>query len=232
MAAPRGKIPHKNPPTLMDVGIQLLTIISITYARNSSGDMITSDSGDPAIDIKFINPLKQELIHRFWITENTAWILDNLRKAIGVYKEDHQTPVNELLGKNFFGIIAAQFFFSGIEIDRDNDGNLIYAKELQMKFFPNVTGIRPAIMGDPSRRKGIPSGDFLVNKGIVVEDYLNDQDKAYLLQEMGTPPPSSMEILHENNRLALAAKNSDKRSTVAIVENVIEKYKKEMNDEF
>jgi hypothetical protein len=188
MGKPKTKVRYTNPDTKMDVGVQLLTIKTIRWARNSVGEIIGNDDNEKAFDITFINPLDQTITHRFWTNDKSIWVLDKLRRAIGVYKENMQTPASEMIGRKCYGIVGAEFYFDENGLVREG-GVLRYKKHLLPMFFPPL-GDGPHRMGDPSRSKGVPSEDFLINPGVVLDDYLTEEDRSFLLEEMGTRPPN------------------------------------------
>lgn len=172
------------PATDMKVGLHRLVIMSIRFARNTKNEQIANNNGEMAIDIKFQNHLHQSIVFRCWLTDKAIWIMDNLRKATGVFKEDQQTPAKEMVGKELYGIIAAEFYFTDEKLARNPDGTLMYKKSLVPKFFQALSD-GPTKKGDPAINKGVPAEDFLVNPGIDLRDFITEKDREWFLTEMG-----------------------------------------------
>jgi hypothetical protein len=171
--------------TKLPIGTHRLMIKAIQWARKENGEQMANSNGELAIDIHFADNLNRIIIHRFWLTDAAMWALDNLRKATGTFKEMQQTPVSEIVGKECFGTVAGEFFFTDEQLSRNEKGEPLMQKHLIAKFSPIVGDILPASMGDPKRNNGVPAGDFLVNKGVALEEFFSDEDKLWMLKQCG-----------------------------------------------
>lgn len=174
--------------TVLPIGQHKLTVTAIKWARDDKNEQIANADGIMALDAHFIDPYQRVIVHRFWLTDAAMWALDNLRRATGVYKENMKTPVSEMIGKECYGIVAGMFYFSDERLSRNEAGEPLMLKSLIPKFSPVVGDILPASKGDPKYNNGVPAGDFLVNKGVAMEEFFTEADRLWMLKQCGLKP--------------------------------------------
>lgn len=157
-------------PSTMPCGIHLATITDMKMARDSNHGLISTKDGEMAIDIHFTNKENKTAVQRFWLTDKARWMLDSLCKAIHVNIEGRQASKEEVVGKQLWIMMGAEYKFEGGDLIRLPNGTPEAFTRLVPKFFPVVTeGIKPVLQGDPDRNDGIPGGDFLLNADLDLE---------------------------------------------------------------
>lgn len=171
ISKPRQEIP-------LSVGLHLATIWAVNYARKSTGEIITDKTGDnPAIEITFrVNNVGFK--ETFHTTPASQWIWDNLSNALQVDNKKEQLEASQYKGRQLWIIIAGKVSVEGNDLRREPDGSIYMEKVLRMKFYQYIPGsFTPAILGDPEKNNGIPSGEFLINQDIDLRQFVDENVK-------------------------------------------------------
>lgn len=147
----------------LEVGLHLVTVKAIRWARTSDGEIMANDDGEMTIEILYETEKGETVSDLFPQTERMMWALDELRKATKVYVKDKQTPATEIKGKKIYIIVAGKCSVGEKGVKKDENGQIIYFKQVLKKFYQYVPGLRPSVEGDPKFNDGVPGGIFLLN---------------------------------------------------------------------
>lgn len=166
------------PKIPMNVGLYLVSIKDIRWARNSKGEEFADENGETSVDIFFETSDGIVVSDRFPMQEKFLWMLDSIRKATGMYDENKQTPADQLIDKKLWIVVAGEVHFDDQEkIRRNPDGTIYFTKSILKKHFQNIDDIRPALFGDPAKNNGIPGGIFLKQQ-MDLQEYLLQTEKS------------------------------------------------------
>jgi hypothetical protein len=166
------------------IGVHLVTITSIKFARKDSGELILREfEGQeyPLIELRFRDKedTSKSFIERFSTNPRSQWIWDNLSKALHIDNKTKSISATEVKGVPFFIIIAGKVFLEGKnDLKRNKDGTIYYQKCLRLKFFEYSPIMSPQLSGDPTK-EGVPSGIFLINEDIDINQFVKPVDDEF-----------------------------------------------------
>ncbi|HRV29071.1 MAG TPA: hypothetical protein P5522_09825 [Spirochaetia bacterium] len=159
----------------LPVGVHLASIVSVNYARNTKGELIMQEE-HPVIEITFLSS-GEKVVERISTHPKSQWIWDSLSKALMIDNRNSSISASEAKGRLLYIIIAAEVEMDENERLKTNpDGTLFYNRKMKMEFYPYFEGgFAPIFNGHPDKNNGIPSGKFLINKGIEVKQVFKEQ---------------------------------------------------------
>jgi len=159
------------------VGLHLVYVAAINYARKSSGELILRDfegTPYPVIEIKFKGVENKALSfsEQFSTDPKSQWIWDNLSRALKIDNKTTSVSAEEAKEKPLYIIVAGEVFFekNSNDLKRNPDGTIYFKKKLRLKFFEYSEIMPPQLIGDPADGS-LPSGIFLINDDIDLNQF-------------------------------------------------------------
>lgn len=155
----------------LGAGVHLVSIVSITYARNFDGSLLENRNSENALEVKFKNQEGYDINGRFWLSVQSEWILEAFYKAVNV-NVDQKIDVEEMKGRRLWICVAEKRITK-------NQNTATYFEVLPRFMKVIDPTVKPSIAGDPLR-EGNPSGIFLIEenydvKSLPVFDEDNDE---------------------------------------------------------
>lgn len=129
----------------------------------------------PVIEITFVNG-EHSFKEQFSTDPKSQWIWDSLSKALCIDNKKESISAKEAKGKKLFIVIAGEAVFTKAGIQYNNDGTIFLRKKMRMKFWEYSAIMHPIIQGDPKHNGGVPSGLFLLNEGLDLNQYIQVKD--------------------------------------------------------
>lgn len=151
----------------LGAGVHLVIISDIKLARNNGGQILVKDeTGEACLEVDFRAGDGKTISRRFWLTEASQWVFNNLCKAVK-FVQDANNPVSTdvMKGRRLWITVGTKYRFEDGKIEVDSYGQPVVSNQVTSLFFAVYDAMLiPSVDGDPRLNNGIPSGKFLLNK--------------------------------------------------------------------
>lgn len=168
----RGRVAAPKKNNTLPIGLHLLYVKDIYYAKNSAGIIMKNEDDTPAaIDVVFKNNIDQSYTYRFMLNQKHYWELESFCNAINVSTKTNSVTINNVVNKRVWAVLAGVYYKC---IDQVSP---LIDIQMRAKFRPVVlNGIRPSLDGDPAVN-GTPGGEFVIYRE--VDQYTLDNATPY-----------------------------------------------------
>jgi hypothetical protein len=169
-------VSNKKKKKRLSVGVHAAVIkrISMVVDHTTMEPLTTVDpnTGETVggIDILFMGADEHGTILRIWLTEQGLAEIRSMCKAVGIENSDNeQIPVNEIIGKRLFVVVAKAFIYDNYQPRKEPNGDHIWMPEAQPVFFKCVDpAMVPKVPGDPNFNNGVASGEFIKHRDYAI----------------------------------------------------------------